>query len=341
MTYPTGPTDPATPTGWTPGPPVVPPVAPLGPAPPRPRAGLHPLDVNRLVQLTVNLIRFRWRTFYGVTLVMLVPAFVAVSIVGAVWGSALTDWSIAVEAQLSTPFPNLDELPAFPLGSVLLSWAAGIAAGVVVALTSGALVHVASRTYAGADTTARDAILAALRRTGALAGSYLLVMLAAFGVALVGFGLAAVIVVASATAGGIQPGPTVLIALIAFVGTIAMVIFVALRWSLALPSIMIEGSGAAAGLGRSWRIVSGSTWRLLGYMILYGLIAFVFGLLLSIVAIVLVGAGPVGAAPRADVPGVATALVIQTIAAVVFTPISAVVLTLLYYDFRWRRGELS
>lgn len=336
MSYPRGPDHPTPPPGWSSG-------APGADDPPgRPPAGaLHPLDINRLIQLATSLIRFRWRALFGATLALLAPAYVVLALIGVASGDALTRWSVAVEQQAGGAVPSLDDLPPFPVGEVLVSWIAGIAAGVVGAIAMGALVFIVARTYAGEHATATDGIRAAVNRAGSLIGSYFLVMLAVIAIAVVGFTAGAVLLIVTATpSGGLQPGPAVLGALIVFVATIAILVFVTLRWSLVVHAIVVEGKGALDGLGRSWRIVSGSTWRMLGYFLLYGLLAFLFGLLLATLAIVLLGTAPLEAGPPQGPLGLAATALVETLAAVVLAPPWAAAFTLLYYDLRWRRGEI-
>jgi ABC-type dipeptide/oligopeptide/nickel transport system permease component len=114
---------------------------------------------------------------------------------------------------------------------------------------------------------------------------------------------------------------------------------------------MCENGGVVASLRRSWRLVHGSTWRMAGYLLLIGLtvllVSFLLGIPVGILAL-LVGGGasrlgtPAGAAAVYAEPGylLVVSLFSVLISALV-TPWYLSVLTLLYYDLRWRKGELA
>jgi hypothetical protein len=85
--------------------------------------------------------------------------------------------------------------------------------------------------------------------------------------------------------------------------------------------------------------VNGSTWRLLGYALLIGLITVglsLVGLIGATVVDVVLSGGSAGATnPIAVViGGVLSGLVVLA-----FVPWFVAVLTLFYFDLRWRRGE--
>jgi hypothetical protein len=139
-------------------------------------------------------------------------------------------------------------------------------------------------------------------------------------------------------------GLTILLSLIGVVGLIAAFIFFALRWSLAPQAAMIEGVGVLKALGRSWRLVTGSTWRLLGYLLLIGLVMFGFIIVASIFAgiVVLLFGSPVRVGSGLQTMSPLAATVSALLSSVLFaliTPWWVTLLTLFYYDLRWRRGE--
>src|SRR6202045_1062091 len=65
----------------------------------------------------------------------------------------------------------------------------------------------------------------------------------------------------------------VILAVLLFVGciaivTIPVVIWVAIRWSVAIPALFAEGIGPVKALGRSWNLVRDNWWRTLGILII-------------------------------------------------------------------------
>ena len=322
------------PPGWTPGPPPVPqPAAQLPPG-----AGLHPLDVNRAIGAMFSLVRFRWRAMFGVALLLLGPAYAMLALFNATYGTRIAEWSLAWQLQLMQPGGDLAGLPPFPLDALLLSLALGLLASLAGVVATAALVIIVARTYGGADISVGGSIRSAAARWASLAGSYLLLMLGILAIGMAGATVAVSLIVLNATPSGVQPGLAVLLGLVVMVATIVAVVFVALRWSLLVQAIMLDGAGAIDALGRSWRIVAGSTWRVLGYLLLLAFGGFIVGMLVSVTAIV-AGMDPLGMSLRIDPAALAAQVLIGGVAAVLVLPFAVTLLTLLYLDLRWRRGE--
>ena len=53
--------------------------------------------------------------------------------------------------------------------------------------------------------------------------------------------------------------------------SIPVVIWVLIRWSVAIPALFAEGIGPVKALGRSWTLVQGNWWRTLGILIIVGI----------------------------------------------------------------------
>jgi len=82
----------------------------------------------------------------------------------------------------------------------------------------------------------------------------------------------------------------VILAALVFLGAIAIVtipvvLWVAIRWSVALPALFAEGIGPVKALGRSWNLVRDNWWRTVGILIIVTImvsliqtaLAFLFG----------------------------------------------------------------
>ena len=168
-------------------------------------------------------------------------------------------------------------------------------------------------------------------------------MLATLGVMLVGVIAGVLLIVANFSNGALQPGPLVFLGIVVIVATLAVLIFVSIRLAFVVPAIVIEGETAVASLGRSWRLVSGSALRVLGYAITFGLLVGVISLIFTAVVELVVGSGIVIVGDqlafdpvRYVISGLLAALI--TIA---LTPIATIALTLLYYDVRFRRESVT
>ncbi|HEX8496104.1 MAG TPA: hypothetical protein VF661_02825 [Actinomycetales bacterium] len=132
---------------------------------------------------------------------------------------------------------------------------------------------------------------------------------------------------------------------------IVVTILLYVRLAFAAPALLLEGLGVVPALRRSWRLVSGSWWRVFGILLLTGIIATVANGLLqtpfSLVGGVLAGVlAPASGSSAADM---APTLIITTvagnigtvIASTVSAPFSAAVTALLYIDLRIRREGLD
>jgi Membrane domain of glycerophosphoryl diester phosphodiesterase len=308
---------------------------------------LHPLTIGKALGSGWRLFRFNWRPMVGLLLLVTIPFGIVSALYTAyVEGPALAAWQDAYQAAiLNGDFSKIPPAPASSAGSLLISL---IAAVLSIAATA-AVVHIIGAAYRGTKETAGTGFRAALKRIGTLIGGTLLLLVAFIGVAIVAALAAGVTFAIGFAIGG--RGLGFFIALIGAVGAVAALIFFALRWSMFLQAMVLERLGAMAALGRSWRLVSGSTWRVLGYFLVVFLILFgielVVGIPLAIVGLLV----HMGTTHSTGLNGIIAAstdplyLLILTLGGAVisafFTPWFLSVLTLLYYDLRWQRGELD
>lgn len=198
-----------------------------------------------------------------------------------------------------------------------------IAIFLVLPLAEAATTRAVSDRYLDRPASISTSYAAAIRRLGALVVQSLILGL--------GFAVAAVAAVflcaALAVALGAGSIPLIVLVAIAFIAG-AAVIYV--RTSLAPPAIVLERVSGWAGLIRSWNLVSGLFWRLLGIRLLLGLMTAVIS---GIVVFLLTLAGvALDANGRFVLQEVASAF-----AAVFVSPITYIAVTLLYYDARIRK----
>jgi hypothetical protein len=317
------------PPGWSPG----------------PRHWLHPLDVGRAFSSAFRLYRLKWQAMVGAMAIIYLPALLLYTLVEVfVVGPAMTAWMGDYLAALQRR--DFAELP-LPPAVLLLSFVGALVVGVFSVLSTAAVVHVADASYKGGSATAGQAVRAALARTGSLIGVALATFLGVLLVTFVGALATVLLALLAAVIGGVGLG--VFAGLIGGVGTLAAVIFVTLRWSMGIQSVMCEGTGALAAMGRSWRLISGSTWRVLGYYLLVFVIAALIGLAVGAVMLLVfrptldigTNTGPFVSPVTMSPAGLLAQTLVGGLVSLMFTPWWLTVLTLLYYDLRWRRGELQ
>lgn len=184
-----------------------------------------------------------------------------------------------------------EEVGARALGALLVTVAFFLAS---VAL-QGALVFASARSVVGWGTGLAEAYRVGLSRLGALLLAGLLAGLAV----LVGFVLLVV------------PGFVVLV-----------------RLSLFAPALIVERLRARRALARSWDLVRGRSWAVLGALVVGGLVAMAVGALLGAIAALVSTSWVV----LALVSGLASALT---------TPITTLIVVLLYVDQRQRKEGLT
>ena len=113
-------------------------------------------------------------------------------------------------------------------------------------------------------------------------------------------------------------------------------------WALGAPALVLEGTGVFAAFSRSWRLVSGSFWRVLGIVVVTGLLAQVIA---GAVAAVCAGVGALIGWLFGTTGAIVGAIVLGgiglVVALIVTTTFSASVTAILYVDMRMRREGLD
>lgn len=223
--------------------------------------------------------------------------------------------------------PSADQLqPVFnALGPIFL--ASGvlslIAVFLVLPLAEAATTRAVSDRYLDRPATIGASYAAAIRRLGALVLQSLIL----------GLGYAAVLVAAVAISAGLGAAlgsgaiPLIILVLAAVA---AGMVLVYVRTSLAPPAIVLERLSGWRGLQRSWNLVNGLFWRILGIRLLLGLITAVISFI--VVAILTLAGAGLDSNGRFVLQQVASAF-----AAVFVSPITYILVTLLYYDARIRK----
>jgi hypothetical protein len=125
---------------------------------------------------------------------------------------------------------------------------------------------------------------------------------------------------------------TILATLATLLGLVLLVIpgiIVLVRLAFAAPVLVVEDLRGRKAIGRSWRLAKGHFWRILGTLVLAGLIVAIVAAIVSIPGeLVVQGLGP-GAWP--------ISALVSAFASVLTTPFSMLVIVLLYFDLRIRK----
>lgn len=194
---------------------------------------------------------------------------------------------------------------------------------VVLPLAEAATTRAVSDRYLDRQASIMSSYAAAVRRLGALIVQSLILTLG-FAIA---FGAAALISIGLAAALG---GAAIGLAVILFLAVAVVAIVVYVRTSVAAPAIVLEHLSGWRGLVRSWNLVRGLFWRMLGIRLLLLLITLIISGI--VVALLTLAGTALDANGNFILQQVASA-----IAAVFVSPITYIAVTLLYYDARIRK----
>jgi hypothetical protein len=217
--------------------------------------------------------------------------------------------------QVSTAFQN-----AFP--SIA---SAGLTVGLVSfiggLLLSPALIATIARVHQGEPVSLGDAYASAFRSVLSILGGSILSGLAVLGV-IVAFVVLGILV---AVAGG-DSGLGGVGVVIATLGAIVAAVYLVIRWTVWSQAVVLERRGPVEALVRSWSLMRGSMWRVLGIVFVTGIALLIAGLVLGVIGGILGAALPNGwqGLPAAML-GILTAS---------WVPI---VTTLIFFDLRARR----
>lgn len=316
-------------------------------SPPR----LRPLALGDLLDGVFRIYRSNFLTLIAIVAVLQVPLLVAQILLDALLGArSIQNIQDLVEA-LARFDPRFDSFNDLPLGSVVpyfaITFGIALVQGLVVQqLVQGALAAAVADTYLGRPVTVGGAYGKVLPHLPALIGGGLLLGLLAFAVIGVAVGLVAglaVLLVAGAGGGSVSPGGAVAagvaVALLFVAVVFAVVVATALvlvRFAFFVQAVVVERRGPVDALRRSWRLVRGSYWRVLGIVLLLLLLVYILvGLPTGIAGVVINIVFPDPLRHFALRQSLST--LIGYLSQIVVLPLQLIAYTLLYYDLRVRK----
>ena len=326
------------------GPPGAPPSYPRWQSQPQaPKPGvipLRPLGVGEILDGAFTSIRRNPRATLGIAALLLTASavitttlsLILVHYVGTVNlpspGQQLTT------EQASRLLTRLAEVLA-PTAAVSI-----VLAFIVDTVLTGMLTVVIGRSVLGHKITAGEAWQIARPRMAALIGATLLIPLILIGL-WVAYAIVLVILAVLHAPGGLIGG----LAALGAIAGIILTIWFTVMFRMAAQAVVLERAGPVRALGRSWRLVRGSFWRVFGITLLAGLIVVVTAGVLqipfSLLAALAGGGHSLLPATSGSVAGILISAVGGVVAGAVARPISAGVAVLLYVDLRMRREGLD
>jgi hypothetical protein len=187
-------------------------------------------------------------------------------------------------------------------------------------LAQGAVIRVVSDEYLDRPTGVGAGLSTAMRRIASLIG-YVVLELAVAVLPLVLAGGLAIVV------GGVAGAGLLVLVLIAW---IVFVFFVLIKMCLGIQTVILERLSPLAAFRRSWRLTSGSFWRIFLFYLVIVVVSGILSGILNEVAELIVGAAP--AITQSSIQ-----VLISGVIDIFTSPFILILLTLVYYDIRIRR----
>ncbi|WP_086731065.1 glycerophosphoryl diester phosphodiesterase membrane domain-containing protein, partial [Streptomyces carpinensis] len=298
---------------------------------------LRPLGVGEILDGAVSTMRTHWRTVLGISLVVAVVTEIMTILVQRLALQNTVD-SDALNDPNASPRQLFRAMGDALLGSGILF----VVTLVGTVLATALLTTVTSRAVLGKQVTVGEAWRDARPQVLRLAGLILLLLLIGLGVLAVGT-LPGILVAASGS-----PVAGTAIAVLGALAAGVVAVWLAVRFSLASPALMLEKQGIKKAMSRSAKLVRGSWWRVFGIQLLaaiiVGIISVIIVIPFSLIAAAFADGGMSGLLNGNSDFGW-TYLIISGIGSVIGSlikfPISAGVTVLLYIDLRIRREALD
>jgi hypothetical protein len=294
---------------------------------------LRPLTLGELLDRSFSLYRTHFRTFVAI---MAVPAVLAA-------GFALL---LELVQGRRLPPPGTPPTPGavlFMLGPMIALWVGILFYLAVHIVAVGATTAAVSELYMGRSATARGGYERVRDRIGRLLLVLVLTTLRLAAAVIVPLVLAGIILAMATRSASQTPGAVfflgILLVFLSVLLVVVVVVFLTLRYCLAVPAVVIESVTAGAAIRRSVSLMQGHLGR--------GFVIVLFGFVIAqITALILQGPFQVGVYMVG--PDTAAAFSLRLMGAfagavgnAISTPLMSVALALLYYDARVRHEGLD
>jgi hypothetical protein len=296
---------------------------------------LRPLTLGEILDGAFTAIRWNPKTILASSAVVATVSAVLVALVSYVvqrW--ALTNVHVSGSStQVNT-------------GAVVALVAVGGITAIVVAfanlILTGVLTVAVGQGVLGRKETLASAWQATRPRIWRLIGMLLLAAVFLVGGWLLAIGLSVLVGVLLGE-GAHLPAVGILVGMVCGLTAWVFSVIVLVRWSVAIPVVMLERKGPLKSLGRSWRLVRRSSWRVFGMLLVTELVVGIAAELIN--APFAAASGGFSAltshAQQVNVGGLFLTAVGQIIASTLTAPLLAGVIVLLYADLRMRREGLD
>jgi hypothetical protein len=294
--------------GQPPPPPPAPPGQPLPPPPPgipivsgaRPLV-LQPMGVGEILDAAIRLYRAQWKSLMAIVALALVPITFLQAFLTRSMGSPF-----------STEAPVSGDVDSTLITSVVLGV---IQVLVIQPFLTAAIAKASADVYLGHEVVVGPTFRYAVSRIHSILWITILLVLLVL--------IPGLVLVFFAALGATEIA--VILAVLMFV----LLVLVFVRFVFGSTVLVVEGKKGSKALRRSWKLAKGHFWKILGTLVLAGIMASVVEGILSV---------PGAIAFAATGPGGWPFLAIgNSLAAIITTPFTTLITVLLYFDLRIRK----
>ncbi|MGW1073225.1 DUF7544 domain-containing protein [Streptomyces sp. NPDC002537] len=294
---------------------------------------LRPLAVGEIIDGAVQVVRRQWRTTLGISLALAVGTQAVSTVVSGLWFRDVPDLQKLSESDAVTP-RELWNAMRDSLAGAGVAWALSLIGSIVA---TAMLTMVVSHSILGRTSSVAEAWRSARPQLARMCGLLVLLPLLICAVFGVGLGMGLLVDAAGAEAAG---------AALSVLGLLAGVVVGAwlwIRFSLAVPALMLEKQGVIASMRRSAKLVRGAWWRVFGVQSLAVLLTLVLSMVVQF-PVTMIGSFVTGTDMAGD-PMTWSSLIFAGIGGAITStlafPVTAGVTALLYTDQRIRRESLD
>lgn len=304
---------------------------------------LRPLSIGEIISGAFESLRANPRAMFLPSLIVLTATGALSAVLNYLGASFLLS---RVDDLLNSSDVRISGiLPVF-MGSFASQMVGALLTALATTILTGLLIVAVSRSVLGRIATPGEVWERTRGRILPLIGQTLLITLITViaDAIIVVIGIVLIVIIAASVTGPDPGAGAIVITLLAALALTVIVFiaaaFLVVRLSLAPAALMLENTGVVEGIGRSWALTRGSFWRVLGILVLAGLItglvtgtlSFGLGMVLGVTSVGLPAAQPLVSAVTVLLTSVLSALVL---------PFTAAVTALTYIDLRMRTEGLD
>jgi hypothetical protein len=293
---------------------------------------IRPMDLGDILDGTIRVYRKRPWVFVAIlAIIVSIPMFVT---------QVATTYMLNLLWEIFKSFMNsgvTDLSGLFTSPEYINASAAMLGSGIflffLAPIAQAAMVYTVSETILGRDIDVSHSLKHIKPVSGVIIFAYLLYLFIALGVFAVVLGIMALITMAV----GVQ-NTVVVVSIAMFLLLIYsfFIVFLTVKYMFIPQSVVLDNTGAAAGLKRSYGLSTGYWWRTFGiYLVISLVVGIISGLLGQGVKLIEIGINTIPGITSAV--GLALGGVIMTCISLFLNPVTFIASTLMYYDLRIRK----